>query len=167
MKLVRYRTADGPRWGMVEGDRVAEIRGDVLDRWERTGASRPLAELALLAPCWPTKIVAIGLNYRAHAAEAGLPVGLALSLPAADSYVTSGTSAEERLTTIEPMPDGPEVDVIVELREPPLLERRQPRQPAAAKIDSLLALCHPEPRRRRRTFSGARERVLRCAQDDT
>jgi 2-keto-4-pentenoate hydratase/2-oxohepta-3-ene-1,7-dioic acid hydratase in catechol pathway len=74
MKYVRYRSGDGARWGVLEGDRVREIRGSVLDRWEATGASHALADAVLLAPCEPSKVVAIGLNYRAHAAEAGLPV---------------------------------------------------------------------------------------------
>ena len=34
----------------------------------------PLAEVVLLAPCEPSKIVALGLNYRDHAAEFGSPL---------------------------------------------------------------------------------------------
>jgi 2-keto-4-pentenoate hydratase/2-oxohepta-3-ene-1,7-dioic acid hydratase in catechol pathway len=74
MNYVRYQSSQGPQWGVLEGDRVRAIRGSVLDRWEAVGESRPLTDLKLLAPCEPSKIVAIGLNYRAHAKEAGLPV---------------------------------------------------------------------------------------------
>lgn len=74
MRYVRYQSPKGPRWGVLEGERVDAIRGSVLSRWRRTGESAPLAELKLLAPCEPGKIVAIGLNYRAHAAETGVPV---------------------------------------------------------------------------------------------
>jgi 2-keto-4-pentenoate hydratase/2-oxohepta-3-ene-1,7-dioic acid hydratase in catechol pathway len=74
MKYVRYQSPQGSEWGVLEGDRVRAIRGSVLDRWEAVGESRPLGDLKLLAPCEPSKIVAIGLNYRAHAKEAGLPV---------------------------------------------------------------------------------------------
>jgi 2-keto-4-pentenoate hydratase/2-oxohepta-3-ene-1,7-dioic acid hydratase in catechol pathway len=34
----------------------------------------PLSAVRLLAPCEPTKVVAIGLNYKSHAAEIGLPI---------------------------------------------------------------------------------------------
>lgn len=34
----------------------------------------PFTEITLLAPCLPSKIVAIGLNYRAHAEEMGKPL---------------------------------------------------------------------------------------------
>ncbi len=74
MRYVRYQSADGPRWGVIEDDRVRAIRGTVYEGCEPTGETHALAGLPLLAPCEPTKIVAIGLNYRAHAAEAGLPV---------------------------------------------------------------------------------------------
>ncbi len=39
-----------------------------------TGEVLALAEVTLLAPCEPSKIVAMGLNYRDHAAEFGHPV---------------------------------------------------------------------------------------------
>jgi 2-keto-4-pentenoate hydratase/2-oxohepta-3-ene-1,7-dioic acid hydratase in catechol pathway len=74
MKYVRYRTPDGPRWGVLEDGRVRGVLGSVLDHWEPTGPTHALDELTLLAPCEPSKIVAIGLNYRAHAAESKLPV---------------------------------------------------------------------------------------------
>jgi 2-keto-4-pentenoate hydratase/2-oxohepta-3-ene-1,7-dioic acid hydratase in catechol pathway len=74
MRYIRYDSPDGPRWGVLEGDRARAIRGSFLDRWEPTGETQALAGLRLLPPCEPTKVVAIGLNYRAHAAEAGLPV---------------------------------------------------------------------------------------------
>lgn len=39
--------------------------------FERTGVEHPLASVRLLAPCLPSKIVAIGLNYEDHLAERG------------------------------------------------------------------------------------------------
>jgi len=41
-------------------------------RWD--GGEAPLENVTLLAPCQPTKIVCVGQNYRAHAAELGNPV---------------------------------------------------------------------------------------------
>lgn len=74
MRYVRCRSSDGPRWGLLEGGLVREIRGVPFGEWEPSGGTQPLAALTLLAPCEPSKIVAIGLNYRAHAAESGVPV---------------------------------------------------------------------------------------------
>ncbi|MBI2940065.1 MAG: fumarylacetoacetate hydrolase family protein [Chloroflexi bacterium] len=73
MKVVRYRGEAGPAFGVLEGDSVYTIVGDVFGKFrpgERVGAVK---ELVLLAPCEPTKIVGVGLNYRDHAREAGVP----------------------------------------------------------------------------------------------
>lgn len=62
MRRVRFRVAgsDEVRDGVLEGDVV------------RSGAMRvPLADVQLAAPCTPTKIVCVGRNYAAHAAELG------------------------------------------------------------------------------------------------
>ena len=74
MRCVRYTSYDGARWAVLDGDRARAIRGSVFDRWEPTGETNAVTDLRLLPPCEPTKVVAIGLNYRAPAAEAGLPV---------------------------------------------------------------------------------------------
>ena len=68
-----YRTPDGH---VVESDGVLRaLVGDLFGEWhageEITGA---LAGQRLLAPVMPGKIVAVALNYRAHAAEQGKPL---------------------------------------------------------------------------------------------
>ncbi len=74
MKIARVRTAGEAVWGIVDGERVYRLEGSP---WENPRRGAPLGELAtvqLLAPCEPTKVVCIGLNYRAHAAETGQEV---------------------------------------------------------------------------------------------
>jgi 2-keto-4-pentenoate hydratase/2-oxohepta-3-ene-1,7-dioic acid hydratase in catechol pathway len=90
MRLVTYRSDRGPRAGMVRGEVV-------VDAWDALGGAGsslrellaqgriaeledlgnaealPLAETELLPPVPdPEKIICIGLNYREHAAEAGI-----------------------------------------------------------------------------------------------
>jgi 2-keto-4-pentenoate hydratase/2-oxohepta-3-ene-1,7-dioic acid hydratase in catechol pathway len=75
MIFARMATIIGPRYGLVEDDSISQVAGDVLGgRWRRAGLPRPLAEARLIAPVTPSKIVAVGLNYRAHAAETGNPL---------------------------------------------------------------------------------------------
>jgi len=69
--LVRVATETGPRWGVLEGDSVYGLNGAPFAAWERGAKIGPLAELQLLAPAAPTKIVCVGRNYPAHAAEHG------------------------------------------------------------------------------------------------
>lgn len=88
MRLVTYDTATGPRVGVVRGDAILEIAsspGGLIDLLRagpaalreavaRTGApALALGEVPLLAPVpRPGKIIGVGRNYGAHAAEAGL-----------------------------------------------------------------------------------------------
>ena len=79
-------TPDGSpevNYGIVEGDAVSE---------RQTGARYRLAEVRLLPPCWPTKIVGVGRNYREHASELGNPVPAEplLFLKPPSSLVASG-----------------------------------------------------------------------------
>ena len=60
-----------PRYGIVDGERVSEIVGDIFDVWTRTAHAWPLQDVKLLPPSTPGKIVCVGRNYREHAAELG------------------------------------------------------------------------------------------------
>ena len=74
MRYVRYASAGGPRWGLHDRERdlVQPLLGTPwIDPATAPEPPVPTAELALLAPCTPSKIVAVGRNYRAHAAELG------------------------------------------------------------------------------------------------
>lgn len=72
--FVRFSTASGPRWGEVIQGRVVALRGEPWDDGVLEDDRGPLETLALLAPATPTKIVAVGRNYAAHAAEHGSEV---------------------------------------------------------------------------------------------
>ncbi len=69
MKIVRYQ--DGPRtqWGVIEGESVRTMEGDPFGHFRLTSVAKKMEEARLLSPCLPSKIVALGINYRDHAAE--------------------------------------------------------------------------------------------------
>lgn len=93
MRLVTFNSPDGPRAGVLRGDAVLDAWA-VLGEQERSSlreliaeqriddlraalegnpATPSLGKVELLAPIVdPDKILCIGLNYRAHAAEAGI-----------------------------------------------------------------------------------------------
>lgn len=84
MRIARFTTGDDPRYALVEGGPGAEelvvISGDpIYTAVQPTGERVPLSDDAvrLLAPVIPrSKIIGVGRNYAAHAAEMGndLPV---------------------------------------------------------------------------------------------
>jgi 2-keto-4-pentenoate hydratase/2-oxohepta-3-ene-1,7-dioic acid hydratase in catechol pathway len=82
MRLVDYATPDGPRPGVVRDGQVFAVRdapaGGLqallgrLDSVEVEGDGIALEQVELLPPiARPSKIIGIGLNYRAHAEEGG------------------------------------------------------------------------------------------------
>lgn len=72
MKLVRLRSdADDITYGAVEPEGIRLYRGTPFVAWEPTEAIVGFEEADLLAPCLPTKVVAIGRNYPEHAYELG------------------------------------------------------------------------------------------------
>jgi 2-keto-4-pentenoate hydratase/2-oxohepta-3-ene-1,7-dioic acid hydratase in catechol pathway len=78
MKLCRFKhlTLSEPRYGIIEEDFVQPlIDADAFSAQPRAQSDRiPLAEVKLLAPVTPSKIVCVGRNYTEHAAELGNPM---------------------------------------------------------------------------------------------
>ncbi len=58
-------------YGLLEIGQIREIAGAPWGEWSRGSRTWPLADVRLLAPVEPTKIVCVGRNYAAHAAELG------------------------------------------------------------------------------------------------
>jgi 2-keto-4-pentenoate hydratase/2-oxohepta-3-ene-1,7-dioic acid hydratase in catechol pathway len=65
---------DTPRWGILDDERVYSLQGGLFSEWVRGKVIGRLRALSLLAPVVPTKIVCVGRNYPAHAAEHGTVV---------------------------------------------------------------------------------------------
>jgi 2-keto-4-pentenoate hydratase/2-oxohepta-3-ene-1,7-dioic acid hydratase in catechol pathway len=74
MRVVRFAHEGRPVYGLVEGEAIVPLAAAP---WEtggepkRAGAPVERRSAALLVPVVPTKILCIGRNYRAHAAELG------------------------------------------------------------------------------------------------
>lgn len=71
MRLGRFRHGDRIATGSIEGHLVRPLKGTFFDDPLPTGEEIPLAEVRLLAPLLPSKVVAVGRNYADHAAEMG------------------------------------------------------------------------------------------------
>jgi 2-keto-4-pentenoate hydratase/2-oxohepta-3-ene-1,7-dioic acid hydratase in catechol pathway len=65
-KYIRYRSGDVASYGILDGETIREISGDLFGTHAETAATRKLEDVALLAPCQPGKILAVGLNYKSH-----------------------------------------------------------------------------------------------------
>jgi 2-keto-4-pentenoate hydratase/2-oxohepta-3-ene-1,7-dioic acid hydratase in catechol pathway len=74
MRIVRYEIPDTkskPKYGWLLDEKVGEISGNIFGRYKRSEAQASLADVRLLAPTEPTKIICVGRNYVEHAKELG------------------------------------------------------------------------------------------------
>ena len=69
MKLLRYSDNDKIENGIFENNVIKKIKGDFFSEFQVTETEIDPSSIKLLPPTMPTKIVAVGLNYRDHANE--------------------------------------------------------------------------------------------------
>lgn len=81
MRIVRFAIRGKTKYGILEDNIIRSLRGSPFAHfrssshsWVFDGYSYELGEVRLLAPCLPSKIVGLGLNYPSHAKETGLPI---------------------------------------------------------------------------------------------
>ncbi|GLZ79894.1 2-hydroxyhepta-2,4-diene-1,7-dioate isomerase [Actinorhabdospora filicis] len=81
MRIARVAHPQGMSFGVVEGDpgagggtTVAEIEGHPFGEITFTGQRWALEDVRLMSPILPSKVVCVGRNYAAHAAEHGAEV---------------------------------------------------------------------------------------------
>src|SRR5712692_8435114 len=72
-KYVRYRRGSSTAYGILEGDTIREIQGGLFGSQKETGTKHKLADVKLLFPCEPPKILAVGLNYKIHLRDRKAP----------------------------------------------------------------------------------------------
>lgn len=74
MRIVRFSTKNNQSsWGILENSSITSIEGDIFGSWKKVKLELGLENVRLLAPVQPPNILAIGLNYKAHAKESGQP----------------------------------------------------------------------------------------------
>lgn len=66
IRYCRFQKGDTIAYGMVENDRVRELSGDLFGSWEKTERTHALSEVRLLVPSKPSKVLALGGNYKSH-----------------------------------------------------------------------------------------------------
>jgi 2-keto-4-pentenoate hydratase/2-oxohepta-3-ene-1,7-dioic acid hydratase in catechol pathway len=75
MRIARFAHPSGMSFGVVEGEpgalTVAQIEGHPFGQLQFTGQRWALPDVRLLSPILPSKVVGVGRNYAAHAAELG------------------------------------------------------------------------------------------------
>mgnify|MGYP001451952413 CR=1 FL=1 len=69
MIFARYLAHGEISYGVVEGGSIKQITTSPFEEYQITDHTHPVSDVKLLAPCVPSKILAVGLNYRSHLGE--------------------------------------------------------------------------------------------------
>jgi len=75
MRFVRFAIGSTIGYGLAEDDgSIGAITSTPFLPWQPTNERFEREQVRVLAPVLPSKVVAVGLNYRAHAEETGMPL---------------------------------------------------------------------------------------------
>jgi 2-keto-4-pentenoate hydratase/2-oxohepta-3-ene-1,7-dioic acid hydratase in catechol pathway len=65
-KYVRYSHAGTTAYGILRGETITRLDGQLFSSPRETDETVSLSDVRLLAPCEPSKVIAVGLNYQSH-----------------------------------------------------------------------------------------------------
>lgn len=99
MRIVRVARPGGPAFGVVRDEQVVLIDPHPFTRFALTDQVAPLERVRLLAPVIPSKVLCVGMNYAAHAAELGSEVPAEPLIFAKPATAVIGPGAAIRLPT--------------------------------------------------------------------
>jgi len=68
-KYVRFSQPGVVAYGILDGPTIRVLSGSPFSGGKPTGRTVPAARVRLLAPCEPSKVIAVGLNYKSHLGE--------------------------------------------------------------------------------------------------
>jgi 2-keto-4-pentenoate hydratase/2-oxohepta-3-ene-1,7-dioic acid hydratase in catechol pathway len=74
MKIYRYKHNAKQSSGVLRQDKLYPIQGSIFRKFSTAKKGIPMGDVTLLPPVMPSKIIAIGLNYKDHAMERGKPL---------------------------------------------------------------------------------------------
>lgn len=79
-RYVRFEHAGTIAAGLQVDDRILELKGSMFEGARPTGREFPLTQCRLLVPCEPSKVIAVGLNYRSHRVHVEAEEGVFLTV---------------------------------------------------------------------------------------
>jgi 2-keto-4-pentenoate hydratase/2-oxohepta-3-ene-1,7-dioic acid hydratase in catechol pathway len=72
-RYLRFQKGDQLAYGVLEGQRVRQLDGDLFGKWSKTETTHALSDVKLLPPTEPSHVLALAGNYRSHLAGAPVP----------------------------------------------------------------------------------------------
>ncbi len=72
-KYVRFSHAGQTAYGVLEGETITVLDGDLFSSPRTSNKTLQLSDVRLLPPTDPSKVIAVGLNYKSHLGERPTP----------------------------------------------------------------------------------------------
>ena len=69
MKIVRFTNGFTTEYGIIDGDMIQALSGSPFESYTITHKFYRPTDVKILPPCLPSKIVALGVNYKSHGEE--------------------------------------------------------------------------------------------------
>lgn len=66
VKYLRFQAGEKTVYGVLEGEKVRELSGDLYGDWKMTETTHALSDVTILVPAKPSKVFALAGNYRDH-----------------------------------------------------------------------------------------------------
>jgi 2-keto-4-pentenoate hydratase/2-oxohepta-3-ene-1,7-dioic acid hydratase in catechol pathway len=71
--FLRFQHRNTTSYGLLDGDQVIELDGNIFETWSRTDTVHKLSDVRILTPTTPTQVFAMAGNYRSHLSEGTIP----------------------------------------------------------------------------------------------
>jgi 2-keto-4-pentenoate hydratase/2-oxohepta-3-ene-1,7-dioic acid hydratase in catechol pathway len=81
VRWIRFSQSGRTAYGILEGERIREVKGDPFGGHEATGSVHSLDAVKIEVPVVPPTFYCVGLNYAQHIKEAAAKLGIAPNLP--------------------------------------------------------------------------------------
>jgi 2-keto-4-pentenoate hydratase/2-oxohepta-3-ene-1,7-dioic acid hydratase in catechol pathway len=91
-RFARFQTGDTVAYGIVEGDQIRQLDGDLFGAWSPTGTVYSLRDVKLLVPTKPSKVLALAGNYKSHLSDTPPPEHPELFFKSPSCLIADGES---------------------------------------------------------------------------
>lgn len=80
-KYLRFQAGETVAYGLLEGDRVRQLDGDLFGAFKTTEKTHALKDVKILTPTRPTQVLAMAGNYKSHLQNAEIPAKFLIPQP--------------------------------------------------------------------------------------
>ena len=91
IRYCRFRSGDTVAYGIVEGNQVRQLTGDLFGDYQKTDKLFALDEITLLVPTRPTQVLAMAGNYKSHLGD---EEAITTKITTKTTVTTSGKTGE-------------------------------------------------------------------------